>query len=619
MKKTKSPATVQQEAFGHTLEQMLRPTRLVFNTRYAEQNDFLRKTIAVKNYPASFETVCILQRLATLKGTTLSVTFEPLNQSEIGNIVNTQLNNKKATRQNNGKSAERIKAEFEEDSIKTAYRDFLQNNERFYYITILIEVYAHNKDELVNKVNEVKIMLAAYGITKDDLIYEQQQAFLSIIPFSVNQIGYLNRNLPSSTAAALYPFSASSRSDPEGLFLGTTTDSGNIFIDFFIRNIKNANGNISIIGESGQGKSSLMKKITEMLIAMGTSIFMIDPEEEYGELISKLGGTDIDCASGGFIINPLEIRRIATKGDDEDLTEDEKKAAPEAFREVNAFKQHLSWLRDFYKVLRPYATEAEINILIIITQDLYYHAEINEETEPAEKKSEDYPTMGELYEYIVEVYKNFDKYEDKYFMFKRDALQNILLFLKDVYDGSESHLFNGHTNITNSSIVNFNINSLLQGSRSRTDAMLFNIMTWIWNRVTQRRRRIMFGLDELYLVMNRDNLTMARYLRDFAKRARKYEAIIATATQNLGDFLDPLIINMSSVLFNNPNYKFVFYPGDLDFSAVQKLLKLTSGEIDLISEPKQGYCLLKAGGDKYHMHVDLLEHEPALFGSGGGR
>lgn len=616
----KSRTTIQsKEPYGDTLEQMLCPTNLRFNTRFAEQNDFLRKTIVVKNYPASFESLCILQNLATMKGTTLSIIFEPLNQSDIGKIVGIQLNNKIATIQNNGKSAEKIKAEFEENSIKQAYRNFLQNNEHFYYVTILIEVYAKDKDELLKKSNEVKIMLASYGITKDDMIYEQQQAFLSLLPYADNLIDYMRRNLPSSTAAALFPFSASTRCDTEGIYLGTTTDSGNVFIDFFRRDNNNTNGNISIIGESGQGKSTLMKKIIEMMIAMGVSVFVIDPEDEYSELISKLGGTDIDCASGNFIINPLEIRRISTKDVEEKLSEEEKKDSSAPFKEVNAFKQHLSWLRDFYKILRPYATEAEINILVIMTQDLYYKYGIDESVNPAEKKPQDYPTMGDLFEYIVTVYKNFDKYKDKYFMFNRDALQNILLFLKDIHDGSESVLFNGHTNVINSSVIDFNVNSLLQGSRSRTDACLFNIMTWIWNKVTLRNRRIMFALDELYLVMNRDNLTMAKYLRDFAKRARKYDAIIATATQNLGDFLDPVIINMSSVLFNNPIYKFVFYPGDLDFSSVQKLLKLTKGEINLISEPKKGYCLLKAGADKYHMHVELLEHEPALFGTGGGR
>lgn len=618
-KSMKKAVNSAEAAFGRTLEKMLRPARLSINTRYIEQNDFLRKTIAVRNYPSSFETVCILQRLATTKGTSMKIFFSPMNSSEISRLVGNQLNNKKSILENRGHAAAKLKAETEEDSIKQAYRNFLQDNERFYYVTILVEVYAQNKDDLIKKVNDVKTKLAAYGMSKDDMIYEQQQAYISMLPYADNQLKHMCRNLPSSTAAAFHPLSASSRTDSNGIYLGTTTDSGNMFIDFSKRDLKNTNGNIVIIGESGQGKSTLMKKIIEWLIVCGVSVYSIDPESEYNELIEKMGGTTIDCASGNFIINPLELRRISTKGDDEELTTEEKKTAPRAFKEVNSFKQHLSWLRDFYKVLRPYATEAEINILSILTQDLYYKFGIDENTELSEKRSEDYPTLGDLYEYIVDVYKQFDRYKDKYFMFRADALQNILLFMKDVYDGSESDLFNGHTNVTNASIINFDVNALLQGARSRTDAVLFNVMTWIWNQVTQRRHRILFDLDELYLIMNRDNLTMAMYLRNFSKRARKYDALIATATQNLGDFLDPVIANISSVLFNNPNYKFIFYPGDLDYTAVKKLLKLKDGEIDLISEPNRGYCLLKAGGNKYHMHVDLLEHESALFGSGGGR
>lgn len=228
-----------------------------------------------------------------------------------------------------------MRAEIDEDGIKKAYRNFLQNNERFYYITILIEVYAPDKKGLQEKVNEVKTLLAAYGMTRDDLIYEQQPSFLSVLPYTGSVMQHMRRNLPSSTAAALFPFSASSLVDPEGMPLGTTTDSGPVIIDFFKRDDSNANGNITIIGESGQGKSTLMKKIIEMCIVLGISVYFIDPEAEYCELIYKLGGTVIDCASGGFMINPLEIRTIATRGDDENLTKEEKAESQEAFKQVN--------------------------------------------------------------------------------------------------------------------------------------------------------------------------------------------------------------------------------------------------------------------------------------------
>lgn len=615
--KTINPARLQQrKTHGLSLEEMLLPAQIYFNARQAEQNDFLRKTIVVRNYPASFQAseACVLQKLASQKGITLKMYFKPLSQGEITNLVNTQLQNKKAQK-NNNRDSQYIKADIEQANIEKAYADFLNNNEKFYYITIFIEVYAPDKDELKKRVDQVTGLLRAHGMTKDDIIYRQKQAFLSVMPTGENHLKLYARNMPSSTAALMYPCTASSRTDRQGMFLGTTSAGGPMFLDIFQRDDKNANGNISIIGESGQGKSTLMKKIIEMQIARGTSVFTIDPEAEYVDLIGTLGGTSIDCATGNFIINPLELRQLNTP---DDISENSG-SEPESLKEVNVFKQHLSFLRDFYKVLRPYATEAQLDILIILTQELYHKVQIDEHTAITTLKSNDYPILGDLYEYIKEVFLNFDKYKDTFFMFQKEALRDILLLLKDVYDGSESHLFNGHTNVISSDVIDFNINSLLQGARSRTDAALFNIMTWIWNRVAQRSHQILFAVDELYLLMNRDNLTMARYFRDFAKRARKYEACIATATQNLGDFLDPEIIQMSSVLFNNPNNKFIFYPGDLDFSAVQRLLKLTDGEMHLISEPNRGSCLMKSGGEKHYFHVDLLDYEKDLFGRGGGR
>ena len=180
-----------------------------------------------------------------------------------------------------------MRAEIDEDGIKKAYRNFLQNNERFYYITILIEVYAPDKKGLQEKVNEVKTLLAAYGMTRDDLIYEQQPSFLSVLPYTGSVMQHMRRNLPSSTAAALFPFSASSLVDPEGnaAWHNGRRDSGPVIIDFFKRDDSNANGNITIIGESGQEKSTLMKKIIEMCIVLGISVYFIDPEAEYCELI----------------------------------------------------------------------------------------------------------------------------------------------------------------------------------------------------------------------------------------------------------------------------------------------------------------------------------------------
>lgn len=605
--------------YGLTVEDMLLPNRMVFTSRNIKQNDFLRFEMAVKNYPASFEEVCVLQRLATSRGITMKIHLNPLTPGQISTLCNKQLQNKQANLLNDGQVAGQIKAQVESDNIKEVYRNFLSSNEHFFYVTIFIEVYGADQKAVREKADYVKSLLTGYGITKDDLIFEQKPAFQSILPYAKDQLPYLARNMPSSTISALHPFSASSRIDTQGAYLGHTSDNGPVLVDFGLRDDFNTNGNVSIVGESGQGKTTLTKIILTYLIATGYFAFVLDPESEYGDLITGMGGTQLDCASGRFRINPLEVRSIA-RNDDEEITgvkKEDDDSLP-VFHEKGSFKQHLSWLRDFFKVLRPYATEAEINILMILVQDVYEKAGITDNFDPDNFKSEDYPTIGNLFEYIRDVYQHWKEYEERYYMFQREALQNILLFLKDAYDGSESHLFNGHTNVPNFDKVDFDLNQLLQGSGQRTDAMMFNITTWIWNKVCLRKWKIVLDIDELYLMISRRNLTMAYYLRDFAKRARKYGAILITATQNLGDLLDPELRHITSVLFNNPNYKFIFFPGDLDFAAVKDVMKLTDGEISLISETNKGKCLFKAGKEKYHLCVEKLPFMDKLFGTKSG-
>ena len=190
--------------------------------------------------------------------------------------------------------------------------------------------------------------------------------------------------------------------------------------------------------------------------------------------------------------------------------------------------------------------------------------------------------------------------------------------LRDVYDGSLGYIFNGHTNIKNDTIIDFDINSLLTGSKNRMQAVIFNIMTYVWNRIALRKEKVLFGADELSLMLDRNNPIIAQYFRDFIKRARKYDAIIGTATQQIGDVDDPLIRHITRPILSNTSFKFVFYPDQSDIDIVRDILKLSDGEVNCISKPKQGHCLLKAGDEKYSVQIGVLPYEKELFGKLSG-
>ena len=601
------------------LNRRLVPHRIDFLPRHSLQNDFMRRTIIIKNFPTSVSASHILSAVSKIKSTTFSMRFVPLLEHKAEALINNQFNNKTAKRRNSKKVTEKIDAETDEQNIEQFYRDLQEGKNKIFLTNIFIEFYAKNEKELINLERKIKNVLSGNKITYDVLRFEQKEGFIGVSPLGKDLFTESANNIPSNTLAQLYPFSFSNRNDENGLFLGETVDGGYVFLDFDLRSEEITNGNFSIVGVSGQGKTWLMKKINSQMIFSKHSVFILDPDKDYVELIRALGGTVVNCASGSIKLNVFEVRKIMADYEIElELQAEDPESFEEradAFKHKNVFYQHLSWLKEFYSVLFPDINSKELDALMIFTQETYSNIGINENTDFDKRTPTDYPTFTDLYKYIEKCYEE-KSYESKHIT--KELVDNLLLMLRDVYDGSLGYIFNGHTNIKNSSVIDFDINSLLMGSKNRMQAVIFNIMTYVWNRIAQRKEKILFDVDELSLLLDRKNPIIAQYLRDFSKRARKYNAIIGTATQQIQDVDDPEIRHITRPILANTSFKFLFYPDHSGIDVLKDMLKLTDGEIKCISKPKRGHCLLKAGDDKYYMKVGELPYEKALFGKLSG-
>lgn len=597
----------------------LTPHRINFLPRYIWQNDYMRRVILVKNFPSSNDVQCVLSKISKIKSTTFSMRIEPLSEVRAQELINNQVNNKSAKLFNAQKTTEKLDAQADKDNIISFYKELQEGKNKIFLVNIFIEFYGKDNDELDKKEREIKNYLLANKITYDILRFEQKEGFISVNPLGADLFAKSANNLPSNTLASLYPFSFSNKSDEHGLFLGETVDGGYVFVDFDKRSEEVTNGNYSILGQSGQGKTWLQKKIFSQMIFSGHSCFMFDPDKDYIEMTKRLGGTVVDCASGTVVLNVFEIRRIMT---DIEIEEQLRKEDPQgyassidAFKHKDIFYQHLSWLKEFYTVLFPDIAPRELDSLMIYTKEMYDENGINEITNIDRLSSADYPTFTTLYKYIERTY-NDGSYEQKHI--SKELTNNLLLMLRDVYDGSLGHIFNGHTNISNNTIIDFDLSNLLTGSKNRMLAVIFNIMTYIWNRIALRREKVVFGTDELSLMLDRNNTVIAQYLRDFSKRARKYGAIIGTATQQSGDVDDPEMRHITRPIIANASIKFVFYPDQSEIDVVKNMLKLTDGEVNVISKPKQGHCLLKVGDEKYSVQIGVLPYEKELFGKLSG-
>lgn len=99
-------------------------------------------------------------------------------------------------------------------------------------------------------------------------------------------------------------------------------------MDFDRRAEDKTTSNILILGNSGQGKSYLLKLILTNIRESGKSIICLDPESEYEELCAALGGSYVDFMGGAVTINPLEPKAWS------DGIEDIDASTPDAFKRI---------------------------------------------------------------------------------------------------------------------------------------------------------------------------------------------------------------------------------------------------------------------------------------------
>lgn len=580
---------------------------------------------AVREYPPSTEEQAILSHLADRSGVTLRIYNRLVDSSEQRQIIqHAARRNKLMTTVND--VTDSIEAENNLKDVVQLIADLRRNKEPLLHTAVFIELKASDEEKLKVLQSDILMELTRSKITVDKLVLRQKEGMLSALPFGHNAFGTLfERVLPASAVANLYPLNYSGKTDEKGFYIGRDKFGTNILVDFDKRSDDKTNANVLILGNSGQGKSYLMKLVLTNMRESGKSIICLDPEAEYEDLTNNLGGTYLDLMSGEYMINPLEPKSFGDQRDagliSHTLQKQESRSdscnnndsEPEAFRKVTRLSQHISYLKDFFRTYKDF-TDAEIDTIEIMLMKLYARFDIDELTDLDKLKVTDYPVMEDLYNLIEKEYMIFD--HEKKHLYTEENLQNICLGLHSMCKGAESKYFNGHTNIKDSEFLCFGVKGLMDTNKKLKDTLLFNILSYMSNQLLSRGNTVA-AIDELYLFLT--NLTAIEYIRNAMKRVRKKESSIVIASQNIEDFLLPEIKEFTKPLFSIPTHQFYFNPGNIEVQVFIDTLQLEMSEYDLVKYPARGSCLYRCGNERYLLQVIASDHKANLFGKAGGR
>lgn len=515
---------------------------------------------AVREYPPTAEEQAILAHLADRNHVTLRIYNRLVDSMEQRQII------QHATRKNRlmtttNDVTESIAAENNLQDVVQLIADLRRNKEPLLHTAVFIGLKASSEDKLKELQSDILMELTRAKITVDRLLLRQKEGMLSVLPFGSNQFGSLfERVLPASSVANLYPLNYSGKTDENGFYIGRDKFGTNILADFDRRTDDKTNANILILGNSGQGKSYLMKLLLTNLRESGKNIIILDPEQEYEELTNHLGGTYLDFMSGEYMVNPLEPK---VWGEAE-----KSEGSPEAFRKVSCLSQHISYLKDFFRAYKD-STDSEIDTIEIMLLKLYARFDMDDTTDFSRMKPQDFPVMQDLYDLIEKEFMIFDK--EKKHLYTEDTLQNICLGLHSMCKGAESKYFNGHTNIRDSRFLCFGVKGLMDTNKRLKDTLLFNILSYMSNQLLGKGNTVA-SVDELYLFLT--NLTAIEYIRNAMKRVRKKESSIILSSQNIEDFLIPEIKEFTKPLFSIPTHQFLFNAGNIEPKAYMDTLQL---------------------------------------------
>ena len=483
-----------------------------------------------------------------------------------------------------------------------------KNKEPLLHCSVFIELKAKSMEKLKELQSDIAMELTRSKISVDRLTLRQKEGFLSAVPTGSNQFGaQYERVLPASSVANLYPFNFSGKTDPQGAYIGRDKYGTNILVDFDRRAEDKTNSNALILGNSGQGKSYLLKLILTNIRESGKRIICLDPESEYETLCDALGGCYIDFMSGEYTINPLEPKAWTDSVEDIDAT------TPEAFKKVTRLSQHIAFLKDFFRSYKGF-TDAQIDTIEILLSKLYARFGITDSTDYSVKKASDFPVMQDFYNLCEEEFMTYDK--QRKYLYTEETLQEVCLGIHSMCVGSESKYFNGHTNITDSNFLVFGVKGLMDTNRRLKDCMLFNILSFMSNELLGKGNTAA-SVDELYLFLS--NMTTIEYLRNCMKRVRKKDSSVILASQNIEDFLIPSIREFTKPLFSIPTHQFLFNAGQINPKEYMDALQVEPSEFELIKYPERGTCLYRCGNERYLLQVIAPDYKAAIFGKAGGR
>ena len=465
----------QEQVYTRDFLDQICPGDIKFYTDHYICGSTYRSVWAVREYSPTTEEQAILRHLGEKSGVTLRIYTRFVTALEQRKIIQNAARKNLLKRGNTQDMQENVIAESNLQDVANLLATTHRNKEPLLHVAVFVELTSPTLDTLRELQASVEMEFTRSKINIDKLLLRQKEGFLTVMPCGYNVFGVqFERVIPASSAANLYPLSYSGRTDPRGFPIGKDKCGTHIIVDFMRRESDKTNSNILILGNSGQGKSFLMKLINTILREGDKNLIILDCEDEYIDLTRELGGCHLDLMSGQYLINVLEPRVWGSdeqaepapnpragqdkNGSDDARAENDGETPPKGI-----LSEHISFLREFFSSYKDF-TDRHLDTLEIILQRLYRLFGISDQTDMAAMSPAQFPIMKDLYDLLDKEFMEFDATQKH--LYTEELLQDLCLGLHSICVGTDSKYFNGHTNITSDRVLCFGVKGAMEANAS---------------------------------------------------------------------------------------------------------------------------------------------------------
>jgi len=467
------------------------------------------------------------------------------------------------------------------DELETLISKVDDNDEEGVYLGMLVIVPAESMEELVQRVDKLKLLASANGYTLEPYYHRQLKALNTALPIGGRQVNHM-RSLLTSSAVAFQPFFSKDLRDKAGFILGLNRETRRLLIG----NKKLLKSPHSIIvGHTGSGKSMFMKltEIAQTLLFTDDDIFCIDPNNELEYFCAVAGGQYIDFTPQcQMYLNPFDVPRLIWDADTIVKNRYIAKKCDYAGRFTASCMKNIV------------VTQIHLNFVERATREVF-------EEYFAQKDYNAQPTLLKIREKLIQYQDTVSLESEKRILL--DITNSLETFTIGVYDmfAHESNI-----DITNRFIA-FGLKNIPENAQKPFIVTLMHCiqMQVEFNREELKTSRLI--VDETQMLCE-DEYSSAEILKAI-ETYRKFGGVITLMFQNLTHALERS--NLRD-MFSNCPCKVFFDQGGVDAAKLAEIQELSQKEFEALNEDVPGYGLLVWDKQVYKLDA-RIDKENALY------